>query len=44
MQANDTYVTTGNAPKMHFSDIWGPYMIKFLHFLYLKNDSTYEIS
>ena len=31
-------------PKMHFSDNWGPYMVKFLHFLHLKKHSTYEIS
>ena len=29
MQANYTYTTTGSAPKMHYSDIWGPYMVKF---------------
>ena len=43
MQANYTNATTGSAPKMHFSDISGPYMVKFWHFLYLKNHSTYEI-
>ena len=29
IQANYTHTTTGSAPKMHYSDIWGPYMVKF---------------
>ena len=29
MQANYTHKTTRSVPKMHFSDIWGPYMVKF---------------
>ena len=29
MQVNYTHTTTGSAPKMHYSDIWGPYMVKF---------------
>ena len=27
-QANHTHTTTGSAPKMHFSDFWGTYMVK----------------
>ena len=29
MQANYTHATTGSAPKMNYSHIWGPYMVKF---------------
>ena len=29
MQANYTHSTTGSAPKIHFSDILGHYMVKF---------------
>ena len=29
MQANYTHETTGSAPKMNDSHIWGPYMVKF---------------
>ena len=29
MQANYIHETTGSTPKMHFSDIWGPYMVTF---------------
>ena len=29
MQANQTHTTTGSAPKINYSDIWGPYMVKF---------------
>ena len=29
MQANYIHTIIGSAPKMHFSDIWGPYMVKF---------------
>ena len=36
MQANDTYVTTGNAPKMHFSDIWGTLYDKIFTFFIFK--------
>ena len=28
-QANYTHTTTRSALKMHFFDIWGPYMVKF---------------
>ena len=27
-QANYTHTTTASASKMHFSDFWGPYMVK----------------
>ena len=29
MQAYYTHAITRSAPRMHFSDIWGPYMVKF---------------
>ena len=29
MQANYTHTTTGSAPKINYSDIWAPYMVKF---------------
>ena len=44
MKANFTHTSTGRALKMHFSNIWGPYTIKFWHIPYLKSHSTYEIS
>ena len=42
MQANYTHAITGSAPKLN-SDIWGPFMVKFWHFLYWKNYLTDEI-
>ena len=49
MQANDTHVTTGSAPKMHFSDICGPYMVRTLYGPYMvilapQNNSTVQFS
>ena len=29
MQAKHTHAATGSAPKMYFSNIWEPYMVKF---------------
>ena len=28
MQSSYTHATTGSAPKMNYSDIWGPCMVK----------------
>ena len=39
MKTNYIHTTTGSA-----QNIWGPYMVKFWHFPYLKSHSTYEIS
>ena len=37
-----SHATTGNAPKMiFFFYIWGPYMVKFWNFPYLKSHCTY---
>ena len=49
MQANYTHVTTGSAPKMHFSDICGPYMVRTLYGPYMvilapQNNSTVQFS